>query len=488
MSDGTIQFNADQLIDHDNLYKPASWLNKITFINHLVKGCNNILISVLGEQGSGKTTFAALLSENLDKEITSCLITASPLFNQGLFLSQLAVQLRHNGEVTLANIVGKSQAEKEHTLLIIDDAHYLSEAFISEILSVAKSQGEEAYFHVCLISNFSLVQVLNNLGQDSKDMIHSLELGHLTEQETKVYVLHRLLSQSSFLKDEYLKQFYQLTEGNILGINTQLAGFFHNGCMPKSKGVFFNKTAKRVTLVGSAIIVALGVAFFLQPQNQLPVETALALNAVQPAQETIANVKAIADPVLDSNIPRYDMASTVQYIQPAPLRRAELAFYSEEEDVNNNLVVMDKVVVIPQVAQAKAHQLLEQESTSVAQVVPMGGEIKANKLEIKKPVLKIADVKPKKPVMMQHKTPPGQFTIQLLASHSISALKDFAKIHRLADAKIRRAQRQGNAWYVLTIGEYKQKESANQAAYQLSKEIAKLKPWIRQLSDLQDIG
>jgi len=77
----------------------------------------------------------------------------------------------------------------------------------------------------------------------------------------------------------------------------------------------------------------------------------------------------------------------------------------------------------------------------------------------------------------------------LLASHDIHTLKQFASSHHIqSKAKIWSVQLKGKPWYVLTLGQYAQRQQADQAANHLSQNLAKLKPWVRAVSDLQMIG
>ena len=51
--------------------------------------------------------------------------------------------------------------------------------------------------------------------------------------------------------------------------------------------------------------------------------------------------------------------------------------------------------------------------------------------------------------------------------------------------QIHTVEQRGRAWYVLTFGEYNEREHAKQAIEHLPRDLAQFKPWVRQLSDLK---
>jgi DamX protein len=122
-----------QLESQTKILKPSSWLTKIDVINQLVIS-NNILISILGEHRSGKTSFANLLQAELTLKVKTILMTASSAVDKDLFLQQLGSILELSSETSLDKYVAVINERKAHVLLIIDDAEFLPANFIEEIL------------------------------------------------------------------------------------------------------------------------------------------------------------------------------------------------------------------------------------------------------------------------------------------------------------------------------------------------------------------
>ena len=473
MSEGIGQPRIGSVEEPSQPFKPASWSTKIDFIKQLILG-NNVLISILGEQNGGKTTFATFLATTLSPTIKSILVTANPLFSLDDLLNQIGEKLTHKGEMSLANFINESQETAIHTLVIIDDAHFLPNSFVESTLEALKQQDKSSYFHICLVSNYSLAAALNNLGtQHYQDMVHSIELGPLTEKETASYVREQLQFQPGIensLTHERIKQFHQLTEGNIVGINTQMTAYFNHEkpmLLPKSK------IRRNIAATAAVLIVVFGSAYLwntnevqsIPAQNVAIVlpqpmpDAANSQNSALQASAAAPVTVAVEDTAFTSSVPSYTLASTRQELQATSLRRINLVQDEANLAADDSMVVMDKVVIIPK------HIKVEP----------------AKQIAIAKPTVKPV-VKPT--AVRAAVSNVDKFTIQLLASQSKADLLRFAKVNSI-DAKVFRTQNHGKSWYVLTYGQYKGRDAAKQAISHLPKSLAKLKPWVREVNDLK---
>ena len=465
MSVETIRALPENLSISKEVLKPASWFAHIDFVNHLILE-NNVLISFLGEQGSGKTTFSHLLQTDCSSEIKSCLLTANALFDGTHLLIQLGRLLEMEGELSISNFMAQSNEQQCHTLIIIDDAHYLSTVFIEDILKALLQQNNNNYFHVCLVSGFSLVPTLNQFAQDTyTDMIHSIELGPLNESETKVYVeQNRLLKPGAkqLISDSRIKQFYQLTEGRIVAINRQMNDFFsYKAIKPLNQAKLFRQTS----IAASIFMAGIGIGYiWLSQGNESP--PAQVASLVTPSPILISD--GLNDAPMSSDIPAYSVAVTRQALQATSLRQVGLASAGDENNtLNESLVVMDKVVVAPKIIQL---------------------QVKSKVVVIKKPshITSKASLKPiQKAVVIKSKIEKNRYTIQLIAGHNKSKLTNFVQDHHLnGKVHVRQTKLKGAVWYILTLGEYTQRQHAKQAVDHLPKDIAQFKPWVRLISDL----
>ncbi|KTC65775.1 DamX-related protein [Legionella adelaidensis] len=453
MHDGSFTLSA-RANEEDAIFKPTSWLVKIEFIKQLIMA-SNVLISIVSEHGGGKSTFARVLANSLENQVEVIPFNATPLFTKESLLTYVAHQIDEELQPNLTAIISYCQENYKNTLIVIDDAHNLSEEFLIEILATLQKQEGKSYFHICLVSNYSLVPLLNRLSETYTEIIHTIELGPLNENETKTYILERLSTLGiNEIPDEDIQQFYQLTEGNIVGINTQMASYFKT-----NKETSFSKNKKNAYIkwasLTAGIVLAAGLSFFLlsEDSNQnLEVKPSIQL-AKNPEELQVQQI----DLPLESDIANYQLAAVRQAIEIASLKRIEVAPNEEDPQLDDSMVVMDKVVVIPKVKPPK--------EVSVAQ----------------KPASKIINKMPVKQAALDN----SKFTIQILASHKSEDLAKFAKMHGLKNTKVLNAKRQGKNWYVLTLGAYASKEQAKQALKALPTSIAQLNPWVRALAELK---
>jgi DamX protein len=464
MSDVIIPASSNKALGKTGELKPSSWLTTIEFVKRLTFD-NNILVAVLGEKGSGKTCFTNLLHEELKPYLKSYLMKPGHLFNRGIFLQQMKEQLGVDDDLSLSNFIAKINQQQEHVLLIIDDAQYLSGLFIEEILGELHRQENRCYFHVCLASDYSLVTVLNGLARNVyKNIVHSIELGPLSESETKQYVLDRNFMRQNvdkIITDVRVKQFYQLTAGHLADINRQMTYFFRN----KAGKPFQNdQIVRHLAVAAGILIVLLGASHVWRSQDFQSILTAW-LNqspSIQINSPLVAVSSPESLPEYTSKIPTFEEAAIREEIQATPIRRADLIGMEQDSASNEFQPIVDKVIVAPKI-------------------------IRQEKVERTK--VNTSDKPIQKPVLVRALVEKSYYTIQILAGHNKEGLKEFIKKHGLVGkVTLRHTLLKGKDWYVITLGEYKTRQNATAAFKSLPKDVAELKPWVRLLGDLKVFG
>ncbi len=450
MSDDNIRIAPISAVSN-TIIKPVSWMHLVEFIERLILDKKS-LISLVGQPHSGKTTFIELLQKELSSLISVYKITAQANCNPAVFKQELK---------TLLN--SRENQKAHHTLLVIDDAHYLPKELIEDILNELDELGENAYFHICLVVSSLLTMDLHELIQEKyPDMLHSIELGALNEDETEKYVEQKGAIPKRILA-ERIKLFYELTEGHIENINRHMSDFFSYRARGSSSIV------KVLQYMGSAIaifIAAIGVVYLWLSKDfqSAPVHV---LSLESPTQNNLSQVQI--EPALESEIPSYTVAATRQFLEVASIRRVDLDREDEEDKLDESLVVTDKVVVAPKILPHK---------------------IDASKKEAAAPLIqettKNVSEATFKPSIAPQKIEKEHYTIQILASHNKTELQRFAALYHLNEkTKICLIQHQGASWYALTFGEYRDRATAKQAVNQLPEALAQFKPWVRSLADLK---
>lgn len=433
------------------LFKPASWQTKIDFINHLVL-FNNVLIAVLAEKAGGKTAFAHFLQEQLDSQIKNCLINVQAPFDPQLLINTIADTLHLKQEtespLTMPAVVRQINERKAPVLLIIDNAQNLPESWVKDMLQEIQNQKENPWFHLALISDFSVVASYNALTrEDVHNSIHSIELGTLSENETKTYALHKAALMKKALGEAQLQHLYKMTGGCMAQINSHLASNFME---TRSSGKYW-PNLKYIAMAASFAFVAMGISWFTWTKES------------ESASLTTANIEYKSLTSLASSLPNWQEGQRTLVYQELPKQQI-LAMLDENDIQDQNKAVVEEIVVIPNINVNKTVNVSEKMQPSFIHPV----EKKAG---------------------MSGGDQQRSYTIQLLASHHISDIHKFIQLHALqGKSAIRQVTRQNDSWYILTVGEYSSSEQANVAAHDLSLKFGKTKPWVRLTANLKLVG
>ena len=465
------------------LFEPPSWLLKIDFMNQLILN-NNVLISLLGKKGSGKTSFAHMLQEKIDLNIMSVVLTAAVPFEQDKIVEQMSTLLDVSDALSVLDIAVQMNERKAKTLVLIDDAEHLHESFIIELLEALKQQGEYGYFHVCLLSDFSLVKLTSRLARDQyKDMIHSIELDPLNESEAKAYIADHMVSTSAHqspLTVRQLQDFYALTEGFIGSINEKFDEFLEKQLTPTLQ---WNDNFIIYGAIAILLLFVTGIGYFLysEPSNNVNA------NELEQLASRDMELSQIELP-MTSEVPVYSQDATHQAMQTVHLQKAELLVKRDDEDVDGideSLVVLDKVIAKPTITPPPKKvkpQPTPKPATPARQVHkrPMQKHLASVRSRASLPQ------KTYSPVLM---SPKGQFTIQLFAGRDKHKLEHLARTYgAISGIKICSFEKHGETWYVLTKGGYANKQMAHHAVATLPQKLVALKPWVRSTSNLKSIG
>ncbi|MGQ3890559.1 SPOR domain-containing protein [Legionella sp. CNM-4043-24] len=518
MQDDLVEQEARNASKMETLLKPKRWLMAIEIINRLVLS-RNLLITVLAEHAGGKTCFRSLLLPGLDKTITGLVIEADSHFTsaQAIRFVAQSLGLTWTRDVTLAELTDAINARKKPVLLIIDEAHFVPYTLLQDFLQELNTRDEPGFFHVCLLSDYSINPRLNSLNEKRfKNLIYCLEPGALTEAETRLYILNSLNAPNQMPvrpPEETLKAFYQETGGNMALINqlkdaffcgktlwrhrfvwamqvrykrllsvarrlkVQLPGAWHSiraFFSSDVKHIFFDSKPdfaflrKKSFAAGGLAVAALSLTALIL-NNRPQVTTNTGTQAVQHTDKRAQPlVSRLPEPVrvLKSEIPTFTQASS-----RSVLRLPSLKMIEEEDDSLEKLVVRDSVLVIPKPMPKDRRTEDAIEKTIVTRTNS-------------KAVRQIAMISPRE----EAGTHP-HFTIQLLASQSQPDIRRFViREHLNGKVQTRTFRNKGVLWYVLTMGDFNRRDKAQRAIKNLPSKLAALHPWVRAIDVFTAIG
>ncbi|OGV25677.1 MAG: hypothetical protein A3F18_01200 [Legionellales bacterium RIFCSPHIGHO2_12_FULL_37_14] len=205
-------------------FKPNSWLATIDFMKMLMEK-EHLLLVLLTKAKGGKSTFIDLLSNKLTPRIKTILFELPKAETELEVLQTLyaSFDLPFNSKASkphkFSALFASMPTNNKPTLIVIDNAHYLSYACLKNLVSAYKQFGQEKHIKLCLSADFSLCDNLTTLIEDGfAEFIHTLEPGNLTEAEAKTFLLRYAESHKGLnmlLKSERFKEFYGATSGDI---------------------------------------------------------------------------------------------------------------------------------------------------------------------------------------------------------------------------------------------------------------------------------
>ena len=419
----------------DAIYISPALQEQLDLIQHLAR-FDHRMILLIGEAKSGKSTFANYL-------------VAHP--RQALTVHCLAAKLAPEPDVLLATLIkkvapGKSLAGDaqqqlqtllnpiETTLLLIDDAHLLSEAALKLVVGLANAaQTQQAKLRLCLLGDGRLLAALKQ--QNINDSAwQRLSLAALGQEETQRLLAH--LAQWAGARGmpwnaRQLALIYRNSQGRI-GLVTQYAQQF---LAPTTKA----STAKaRIPLAwwlgaASVLLLTLGAALAL---NWPPWQTAV--EAQQNAQAEVAVPQPTAEAF------------------PQQAATAHVDTQRDTESTEN--------IALERLGRVEAPSIGLWPGKPVAAVTGA-------------PVTGMAQILA---------IPPQHFTLQLLGAGQEKTRDTFIKRYGLIDnIYVYQTLRSGKPWYVVLYGDFSSREEALSGSKDLPPALQQAEPWIRPYAAIQ---
>lgn len=441
------------------LFKPASWQSKIDFIHHLTQ-YNNVLTVVLAERQGGKSSFGQLIQQSIDSSsMKISLIDIEGEFEPEMVNNRIAEEFDLTESGSIASLMKQVNEQRKPVFLMIDNAQYVNELWLSALLNAMQTHGDTNFFHVCMLADYTIVSMLNQVISDKfQNLVHSIELGGLKENECRTYILHQarqLGLANDYINDSMFKRIYKATAGDIAQINQNLNQLLAQRTPDNSS---YSSLKIGAVAAGLALFAA-GMTYLMQPTLRIidkkqAMKTSKKQWAANENRRLHAPLvsKKIENPSLTSYIPGYRLAAVVS--KTSPMHRQAISTKVADATVNmeSSLPNLKQLAVIEKLTP------------------PTPLKVETAQLTSYLPPLKIASVKDE----VEH------YTIQLLASISKQDLKEFAGKEGFdKSAKIQKIQKEGKDWYILTLGDFTGFSKAKKELNELPASVAAHKPWIR---------
>lgn len=491
----------------------------------------DLLATLTGPLGSGKTTLAREFARALGTEAVCLHVPATLFMNQTQFLDALGKQLpkhRHIGTMPsiaanatrLCELAGELDMEAQALVIVIDNAHELA-AEVLELLGDIYQRSARARVRIVLFGESQLLNLADNaLPHDCKEDLRSFTLPAFTAEDTRSYIEFKLAHAGHAgplpLAGGVVGRIHNASSGIPGAINSLVV----EALDPVASDA--NDFADDTHFISAAEELDYDARDFTQIDLDMsePEEHAPAPSFRAPPDKRVAEVGVLLRELYDTQ--RYWIATSLLVV----VMLITIAVWDGGESAATDLVASSSPEAVtriqlppPVVTTAPpAEPVIEQVSTlaiASASIAPTPviaavsapapnpaptaiSSAPTPATALVTPAEKPAPVAAAKPAVKP--TAPGvtayeqdllaiparHYTIQLLGSHSEASVQRFIAASQISGKTgYFETRHLDKPWFVAVTGSYAERDAATAAIARLPAEVRKLQPWVRPVADIQ---
>lgn len=472
-------------------------------LHHLAR-YSQLLLVVTGPQGSGKTLLRQALVASTNKQsVQSVVVSARGAGDAAGVLRQVAQALNvAQAEIgaILDQIVQLALTGQE-VYLLVDDAEQLDESALEALLALAAG-APEGRPHVFLFGESSLIADLEQLNLE-QERFHVIELAPYTEEETREYLAQRLEGAGRgielFTADQ-ISEIHESSDGwpgniNQVARDALIEVMIASRSAVKRPSMGFNMPKKHVLAISAVVVVAIAAAWLMpgrskapttgapaNEQAQLPLgQDAAQPNGGAPEVEFAGNTQPMPLPLVGQSQP----------VMRSPL--AEAAGGITEGDDGTAPPIDDTSDTPPTVTTSAPPAGVPAGPAPAPTPAPTPAPAPAAK-----PAPAPAQVATAKPAPAPAAKPatqaaggnwyagqaPGSYVVQILGTSSEASAQKFVK-EQGGEYRYFKKMLNGKPLYVITYGNFANRDAAVSAIKALPAKVQAGKPWPRTVASVQ---
>ncbi|EJM84144.1 MULTISPECIES: AAA family ATPase [unclassified Pseudomonas] len=493
-------------------------------LHHLAR-YSQLLLVVTGPQGSGKTLLRQALVASTNKQsVQSVVVSARGAGDAAGVLRQVAQALNvaeaETGAI-LAQVVQLALTGQE-VYLLVDDAEQLDESALEALMELAAG-APEGRPHVFLFGESSLIAQLEALSLE-EERFHVIELQPYTEEETREYLDQRLEGAGRGIElftAEQISDIHESSDGwpgniNQVARDAMIEAMIASRSAVKRPSMGFNMPKKHVLAISAVVVVAVAAAWLMPGRSKAPTTGAPANEQAQlplgqgtpqpnsggaPAVEFAGNSQPMPLPLVGNSQP----------VMRGPLAEAAGGITEGDDGVpvEGSSATPPTVTTIAPPAGIQAGPA----PTPAAKPTPAPAPAPApapTQVATAKPVPTAPAVKPApapapaKPAAVATAKPaekpaaaakaaggtwyagqaPGNYVVQILGTSSEATAQNFVK-EQGGEYRYFKKVLNGKPLYVITYGNFANRDAAVTAIKALPAKVQAGKPWPRTVASVQ---
>ncbi|WP_160105282.1 AAA family ATPase [Pseudomonas izuensis] len=486
-------------------------------LHHLAR-YSQLLLVVTGPQGSGKTLLRQALVASTNKQsVQSVVVSARGAGDSAGLLRQVAQALdiaqAETGAI-LDQVVQLALTGQE-VYLLVDDAEQLDESALEALMTLAAG-ASEGRPHVFLFGETSLIAQLEAL-QLEEERFHVIELQPYTEEETREYLDQRLEGAGRgielFTADQ-ISDIHESSDGwpgniNQVARDAMIEAMIASRSAVKRPSMGFNMPKKHVLAISAVVVVAVAAAWLMPGRSKAPTTGAPANEQAQlPLGQGSANGGAPAVEFAGNTQPMpLPLVGNSQPVMRKPLAEAAGGITEGDDGVpvEGSSATPPTVTTIAPPAGVPAGPA----PTPAAKPVPSPTQVATAKpAPAPAPVAAKPAPAPAKPAVAAAAKPaekpaekpapaakaaggtwyagqaPGNYVVQILGTSSEATAQNFVK-EQGGEYRYFKKVLNGKPLYVITYGNFANRDAAVTAIKALPAKVQAGKPWPRSVASVQ---
>lgn len=489
-------------------------------LHHLAR-YSQLMLVVTGPVGSGKTLLRQALVASTNKQsVQSVVVSARGASDAASVLGQVAqtLEVPQPEMQAILNKVVQLALTGQEVYLLVDDAEQLDESALQALLELAAGL-PEGRPHVFLFGEPSLIAGLDEI-QIEEERFHVIELAPYSEEETREYLEQRLEGAGRGIEvftREQLVDIHENSDGwpgniNQVARDTLIEAMIASRTTVKRPAMGFKMPKKHVLALSAVVVVAVGAAVLMpKKSDKAPAEAPVAQ-----AQLPLGEGKQGAEQANSGN-PAIEFSGQSQPMplplvgQSQPVMREPLAEAAGMGDgdeggpAGNTALQPGNPPTVTTIAPPQG--VPAGPAPSMAQATaPTQPAASASKPAASQPVKPVAPTKPAptqvataKPAAKAAEKPaaggtgnsgwysgqkPGNYVVQILGTSSEASAQAFVKAQG-GDYRYFKKTLQGKPLYVVTYGNFANRDAAVAAIKNLPAKVQAGKPWPRTVASVQ---
>ncbi len=494
---------------HFPLYTGAQRRQILDQLLHLSQFSNNLLV-VLGEYGVGKTRIAQALIDSLDDADDICFLEGQITSSFDSLFKNIIEQFELSDAQEFADFTCRQSENDGLAVLIVDNAHHLTDAVLVELIGLIQS-GAESRVHLVLFAEPHLLPRLEHL--DIPEVtLSDFHLEKFSLSETVDYLNFRM-ELADYLGPEIFTEptvepWWRTSRGQLLRLHEYAQDKLLASVSTPQNFDRNKKGSPVIYIVGASV---LGAALFMGYMywGARPVVTQLPRVTESTASKTTETSNPLVASTSQEPVMLHEGVNSVQALGSDPAEKSvnsEMAS-SVTSMESTRVPVQEKISTVPIVKQntvplVQTNAVQLELSTKPAQSNNIVAAKEIKKLDAPQPAInvvtkvarsredKIKNTSGGSGYSEQEKNilswSESEFTLQVVGLSSEKAVHDYmTEQPNKKDLLVFKSSRQGKDWFVVITGRYPSSAGARVAAQLLPESQRKAAPWSRDLKTIQ---